>query len=74
MDAFYNFNGAKQLLKEHPYTGEKYEDRDEVWELNVSTTAFSILYTLELDTIYIIDIRNQGGNRGTEADQSTGPR
>jgi hypothetical protein len=66
-DAFCNFNSAKKLLKEHPYTGEKYEDHDEVRELNISKTAFSILYTFKLDTIYIIDIRDQRGNRSAEA-------
>ena len=66
-DAFYNFNSAKKLLKEHPYTGETYEDHDGVRELNISKTAFSILYTFKLDTIYIIDIRDQRGNRSAEA-------
>jgi hypothetical protein len=66
-DAFHNFNSAKTLLKERPYTGEKYEDHDEVRELNISKTAFSILYTLKSDTIYIIDIRDQRGNRSAEA-------
>ena len=66
-DAFHNYNNAKNLLKEHPYTGEKYEDHDEVRELNISKTAFSILYTVNIDTIYIIDIRDQRGNRSSEA-------
>jgi len=67
LGAFHNYNSAKKLLKEHPYTGEKYEDHNEVRELNISKTAFSILYTFNLDTIYIIDIRDQRGNRSSEA-------
>ncbi|ODS24662.1 hypothetical protein AB835_02750 [Candidatus Endobugula sertula] len=66
-DAFHNYNSAKKLLKEHPYTGEKYESHDEVRELNISKTTFSILYTFKLDTIYIMDIRDQRGNRSADA-------
>ena len=67
LGAFHNFNSTKNILKEHPYTGEKYESYNEVRELNISKTAFSILYTFKMDTIYIIDIRDQRGNRSAEA-------
>lgn len=65
--AFESFEKAKQLLKQFPQAGEKYEDFDDVREIHITHSAFSILYTCIEDTIFVIDIRDSRGLRSTAA-------
>ncbi|NRA85893.1 MAG: hypothetical protein HRU28_00575 [Rhizobiales bacterium] len=65
--AFKNYEIAKSLLRDFSSLAEKFEDFEDVWEKNVTLTAFSILYTIRRETIYVIDIRDQRGNRSADA-------
>jgi hypothetical protein len=65
--AFENFERAKLLLKQHPHTGEQFEDFVEVREIHISRSAFSILYTCIDETLFIIDIRDSRGHRSASA-------
>lgn len=65
--AFENFERAKNLLKQHPQAGEKFEDFLDVREIHITRSAFSILYTCIDDTIFIIDIRDSRGLRSAAA-------
>ncbi len=58
---------AKLQLSEQPYSGHKFDDFDNVRELNVTNTPFSIIYTIQEEITYIIDIRDQRGMRSHEA-------
>ena len=64
---FENFEKAKLLLKQHPQAGERFEDFVDVREIHISRSAFSILYTVIDDTIFIIDIRYSRGLRSAAA-------
>ena len=61
--AYENFERAKALLKQHPQAGELFEDFTDVRELHIARSAFSIIYTVTDDTIFIIDIRDSRGLR-----------
>jgi plasmid stabilization system protein ParE len=65
--AFENFDKAKQLLKQHPEAGEQFEDFADVREIHITRSAFSILYTCQDETIFIIDIRDSRGLRSAES-------
>lgn len=58
---------AETLLAEFPLSGPAYEDFDAVREYRIQGTAFSLLYTVAKDTIWIIDLRDQRGRRSAEA-------
>ncbi len=58
---------AELLLADFPYSGECYEDYERVREYHIHATAFSLLYTFQQETIWIIDVRDQRGNRSAEA-------
>lgn len=58
---------AEDMLKEFPYSGEPYEDSADIRELHLPGTAFSILYSVARDTVWVIDIRDTRGNRSAEA-------
>lgn len=58
---------TEAALLEFPMTGVKLEGFDAVREKNISGTAFSILYTVKLDTVFVIDLRDQRGYRSAEA-------
>lgn len=48
-------------------TGVKLEGFEAVREKNISGTAFSFLYTVRFDTVFVIDLRDQRGLRSAEA-------
>ncbi|MCW2285530.1 hypothetical protein M2323_003495 [Rhodoblastus acidophilus] len=58
---------AERTLVEFPFSGERYEDFEEVRERQISGTSFSLLYTVSSETIWIIDVRDVRGNRSAEA-------
>ena len=58
---------AEMTLREHPFAGERFEDRENVREYSITGTTFSLLYTVATDTIWVIDIRDQRGLRSAEA-------
>ena len=53
---------AEATLREHPMAGGL-----SVREYKISGTAFSLLYTVAMDAIWVIDIRDQRGLRSAEA-------
>jgi hypothetical protein len=65
--AFESFEKAKQLLKQFPQAGERFEDFQNVKEVHITRIAFSILYTCINDTIFVIDIRDSRGLRSAAA-------
>ncbi|MDU9007234.1 type II toxin-antitoxin system RelE/ParE family toxin [Sedimentitalea todarodis] len=58
---------AEAMLAEFPMSGPAYEDFSAVREYKVRGTAFSLLYTMAQDTVWIIDLRDQRGQRSAEA-------
>lgn len=58
---------TEAALLEFPMTGVKLAGLERVREKNISGTAFSLLYTVQLDTVFIIDLRDQRGQRSAEA-------
>lgn len=62
-----SLQSAEQTLRENPLAGERFENHDNVRELPILGTSFSLLYTVAQDTIWIIDIRDQRGYRSAEA-------
>jgi hypothetical protein len=58
---------AEGTLLSFPYSGELYEDFKNVREYHIYATAFSFLYTYVADTVWIIDVRDQRGNRSAAA-------
>lgn len=58
---------AERLLQDNPFAGDTFEDLDRVREQEILGTAFSLLYTVARDTIWIIDLRDQRGKRSAEA-------
>jgi hypothetical protein len=65
--AFQSLEATKQRICTLSPPRETFENFDEVWEATILHTAFSILYTIRRDTVYVIDIRDQRGNRSAEA-------
>ena len=58
---------AEATLGEFPFTGEVYEDFEVVREQEILGTAFSLLYTVARDTVWVIDLRDQRGQRSAES-------
>lgn len=58
---------AEARLVESPYSAPLYEDFTTVRECKVQGTAFSLLYTLARDTAFVIDLRDQRGQRSAAA-------
>lgn len=58
---------AEASLLEFPMTGVKLEGFEVVREKNIAGTAFSLLYTVQFDTVFVIDLRDQRGHRSAEA-------
>lgn len=58
---------AEQTLRDFPMSGELFEDFEQVREYKIQGTAFSFLYTVARETIWIIDVRDQRGLRSAEA-------
>jgi len=49
--AFTSFSKAKALLKQEPLAGHRFDDLENVRELKIRNSAFSILYTYKNDTV-----------------------
>lgn len=58
---------AETTLRAHPMAGERVEGRLAVREYRITGTAFSLLYTVAGDAIWVTDIRDQRGLRSAEA-------
>lgn len=58
---------AEAILRDQPLTGKRMEGRSAVREYQLIGTVFSLLYTVDKDAIWIIDIRDQRGFRSAEA-------
>ena len=54
-------------ILEFPYAGQPLDGVDRIFEKKVPKTAFSILYTVHKETIFVIDIRDQRGYRSAHA-------
>jgi len=65
--AFASYHQTLSLLKSQPYSGRQFDDAEGVREISILGTAFSILYALKDETIFIIDIRDGRGLRSAEA-------
>ena len=61
------FDNAIETVKAQPFSGQRYLDIDGVFEKRILRSAFSILYTVRDDTIFVIDIRDQRGLRSADA-------
>lgn len=64
--AIASLSQAEQVLSEFPQSGEQFEDFKDVREYQISGTAFSLLYTVARETIWIIDLRDTRGMRSAE--------
>lgn len=58
---------TEMTLCSFPFSGERFEERDDVREINIHGSNFSLLYTVARETIWTIDIRDQRGYRSAEA-------
>lgn len=58
---------AEDLLREHPGAGRRFEDFERVREHPIQGTHFSLLYTEDRGTVWIIDVRDQRGRRSADA-------
>ena len=58
---------AEAIVAEYPISGAGYEDFTTVREYKIQGTAFSLLYTVAQDAVWIIDLRDQRGQRSAEA-------
>jgi hypothetical protein len=58
---------AEAALSASPYSGHRYEDFDAVREHKIGGAAFSLIYSVSRDTIWIIDVRDPRGHRSAEA-------
>jgi hypothetical protein len=61
------FQAAEKILSDFPYSGEHFEDYENVREYKVQASNFSLLYTIARNTIWVIDIRDARGHRSAEA-------
>jgi ParE toxin of type II toxin-antitoxin system, parDE len=58
---------AEAMLVEFPFSGAVYEDFEAVREQKILHTPFSLLYSVARETVWIIDLRDQRGQRNAEA-------
>ena len=58
---------AEHTLAAFPESGEKFDDVEGVREYHIHGTPFSLLYTYTKGTVWIIDLRDQRGNRSAQA-------
>lgn len=58
---------TEAVLRSHPKAGHRYEDVDAVREFRITGTAFSLLYTVRRNTVWVIDLRDQRGRRDAAA-------
>ncbi len=62
-----SFDAALENLKQSPRLGQRFDGFDNVRELQIVHSPFSILYTVKGEAIYIIDVRDGRGTRSAEA-------
>jgi hypothetical protein len=62
-----SLGNAETILREHPAAGRRFEDYAKVREYPIQGTSFSLLYTVARDTVWIIDVHDQRGQRSAEA-------
>lgn len=62
-----SLRSAETVLREHPAAGRRFEDFEAVREYLIQRTSFSLLYTVARDTVWVIDVRDQRGQRSAEA-------
>lgn len=67
LKAVVSLRRAESVLADFPLSGTKYEDSETIREYNVQGSAFSLLYTIKGDTVWIIDLHDQRGYRSAEA-------
>lgn len=58
---------AETILRAHPAAGHRFEDFETVREYLIQGTSFSLIYTVARGCVWIIDIRDQRGQRSAEA-------
>jgi hypothetical protein len=58
---------AETVLRGKPLAGRRFEDFDGIREYLLQGTSFSLLYTVARDTVWIIDLRDQRGQRSADA-------
>jgi len=58
---------AENILQNTPFAGQSYEGNESVRSYRLSGTAFSFLYTIEKNTVWIIDVRDSRGERSAVA-------
>jgi hypothetical protein len=61
------FRVAEKTLSEFPFSGECFEEYENVREYPIQGSNFSILYTIARNTIWVIDIRDARGYRSADA-------
>ena len=62
-----SFKRTRNMLKQDPYLGHVFDEIDGVFEKEIRGTHFSILYAVNSETVYIIDIRDHRGFRSSNA-------
>jgi len=58
---------AESVLKDHLFSGRVFEDYEQVRQYQIGNTAFALLYTVERETIWIIDVQDTRGRRSAGA-------
>jgi ParE toxin of type II toxin-antitoxin system, parDE len=58
---------AENTLSDFPFSGECFEERENVREYPIQGSNFSLLYTVARNKIWIIDIRDSRGHRSADA-------
>lgn len=58
---------AELVLKEHPYSGRKFEAFDNIRQYQIGHSAFALLYTVARQTVWIIDVQDTRGMRSADA-------
>jgi len=54
-------------IKTNPHSGRKFDHFETVYERKLAKTHFSLLYTIQNETIYVIDVRDQRRLRSAAA-------
>jgi len=65
--AFASFAATERRIAELAPPRETFAGFKDVWEVKIQKTAFSFLYIIQGQTVYVIDIRDQRGHRSAEA-------
>ena len=58
---------AEATIREFPQSAGLFEDFGAVREYKIRGTAFSLLYTVAREMVWVIDVRDQRGFRSAEA-------